>query len=335
MTEYPTATCDKNILDSLKSTNMTQHDILANKLHLLEQSETLAGAFYSNNPPININPIEKITHSLWISSHKNAKEIPEHNFNNLVEQLSKISNNASEFKHILWCNDKKIIPDTIKKLESLDNINIEIREISELYQELKSLDNVLYTIEEELYGIAIDTLKYKIIETHGGILFDLNYKFHTNNLEQFLEKYNFFVDGAAMNEVDATIENYVLAANKNHPILIEISKISDSSLEHLRTCGYDKSLSQYTLTHDYSFSSWQAVVINGFNTGSTNSIDEIFLSPSFQDLSEVNITKITNPLGFDDIYNKTSWCSESSGLECEDISFDLTTTNSYADFLNN
>lgn len=237
------------------------------------------GTFYdSNNLPINNHPIEKISHHIWIKSHQNKgrngniKEISEKNLKNLIDKSTKIDSSSSNFIHILWTNDKGLIPDTIDKLK---DTSIEIREINTLNDDIENLDLIVGLIEDGIYGLAVDVLKYEVVRIHGGIVSDLNYHFYTHDLSPLLDSYSFFTQ--SMTQARSVMhENSMFAANKEHIILTETCNMINMSLKFIKDNGYHSSCTNSELVHDLSFDQWNRGIINNLNNKEIGNIDEIF-----------------------------------------------------------
>jgi len=229
-----------------------------------------------NNLPFNKNPIEHISHHIWIKSHQSTtnKEIPEKTFSKFVDQLMKMETASQEFKHIIWCNDQELIPLTVKAVNDLKdnhNIDMEIREISSLNNQIKHLDILNKLIENQKYGVAIDILKYEVVRVFGGVVLDLNYILHTDKLVDLLDSYNFFAHGGS-GSGGIAVENHMFAAYKGHPILATMHNVIERFLS-LRENGQR---SNVEVTGEL-FDIWKMVVNNNFNhNDDEGKIDEIF-----------------------------------------------------------
>lgn len=187
----------------------------------------------SDQCPINDRPIEKISHHIWLSNHADkgkSKEVREKDFQSLLSQYAKMDKDDFNFRHIFWVNDENLIPFTVQKLQSLRNV--EVININSLQNESQSLTLIKNLLEEGIYGVAIDLTKYEVLRIFGGIVLDLNYKITTsNNLSHVLDAYSFIGSGN-IGYGRINIENSMIAASKNHPILTEICDMINSELSH-------------------------------------------------------------------------------------------------------
>lgn len=239
-------------------------------------------------------------------------EISNKDLDNLVEQINKMDSSNSEFKHIIWCNDLGLIPATIAALK---DINIEVRDIKSLGAEIKNLDVIETLIEREIYGLAIDILKYEVIRIFGGLVVDLNYQLITDNLSHVLDSYNFFTHARwRLEDEDFQFENNMFAANKGHPILTEVCEQINMSLEFIKEHGYDSSCTQSDLVHELSYNQWQEVIFNNFKINDSSSIDEIFPGESecqrFDEHNVLTSNMVCNIIGVDG--TEQSWNVDAS-----------------------
>ncbi|MGB4192099.1 MAG: hypothetical protein WBJ81_06115 [Rickettsiales bacterium] len=218
--------------------------------------------FYRNPEqlPINTKPIEKNTHHFWLKTHNqtdNSKEIPDVAFDNLLNQYSRMDNNiecfnikyylenkqnwqcitpnhymslnqnekSNYFHHFFWVNDETLYPTTIAKLKA---INVDIKNINSLDIKAQHLDKINDYIDKGYYGSMVDTLKYKTALIYGGVATDLNFELYTKKLGKFFDDYSFIT--VARNFRD--IENYFIAAHKDHSILNAMSDVIDNMLDN-------------------------------------------------------------------------------------------------------
>jgi hypothetical protein len=203
-------------------------------------------------------------------------EISSKDLANLIKQINKMDSSNSEFKHILWCNSIELIPSTIAALKA---VNIEVRDINSLNAEIKNLDFIKNLIESDIYGLAIDILKYEVVRIFGGLVVDLNYNLINNNMDKMLDSYSFFTHARWTNEDQSfQFENNMFAAHKGHSILTETCMQIDMSLEFIKDLDYKANCTQSDLVHQLSYLQWGNAISNNFNINinASDSIDEIF-----------------------------------------------------------
>ena len=175
---------------------------------------------------INNKPIEKISHHIWLSKHVDngkSKEMSEKDFQSLLVQFTKMDKDNPNFKHIVWINDEDLIPFTVQRLQVLGNV--ELKNIDSLQSEISSLSIIKDKLENGIYGVAIDDIKYEVVRIFGGIVLDLNYNITTNNnLSDVLNAYSFVTSGS-IDGNNLIFENSIIAASRDHPILQETCEL--------------------------------------------------------------------------------------------------------------
>lgn len=169
--------------------------------------------------------IPRIIHHIWLTNSIQKREIPEEDIQNVLETEKFFSQSGQKWEHIVWTNDKNLIPASVKKLE----LNgIQVRETSELEAHLKLNKQVGQLIKQSLWGMASDTLRYDLVYYLGGVYADLGFKF-TRDVEAEIHKYDFF--NTALGLID--MENYFFGSKAGHPILRETLSSVETNLEGL------------------------------------------------------------------------------------------------------
>lgn len=180
--------------------------------------------------------IPPISHNIWLTNPDNPKEISDKAIENLIKKISFLDRKTesttcdlisdmfsslfsqkeeiitSPWEHILWTNDKSLLPKTTKKLEGL---NIKIKDISEIKDQIKTYDLINEAIAKNNFGISADLLREEVINIYGGFYSDLNYQI-THHPDPMMKVYD-FIGGDHMNRYN--IENSFFAAKPHHPIL--------------------------------------------------------------------------------------------------------------------
>jgi len=157
-----------------------------------------------------------VVHHIWFTSSDNAKEIMSQDLENVSNTKDIFATAPVDWNHIVWVNDKNLIPNSIRFLESK---GVEVRSIYDYADSLDCFDIIVDLISIKDWGKASDLARYAIIKDLGGIYADLNFKF-TRHLTDEAHKYNFIgkIKEAAYLH-DVFIENYFFGASKNHPVL--------------------------------------------------------------------------------------------------------------------
>lgn len=268
--------------------------------------------FYRNPEqlPVNTKPIEKNTHHFWLKTHNetnNNKEIPDVEFDNLLNQYSKMDNNiecfnikyylenkqnwqcinpnqymsldqnekSNYFHHFFWVNDETLYPTTIAKLKAID---VDIKNINSLDIKTQHLATINDSIDKGYYGSMVDTLKYKTALIYGGVATDLNFELYTKKLGKFFDSYSFITISKNFH----AIENYFVAAHKDHPILNAMSSdVIDNMLDNVNL-----NLSSFAELTPTTYGKWGDNV--KFNLDKEG-VNEIFLSCYGETREELHI----------------------------------------------
>lgn len=176
-----------------------------------------------NNLPINNNPIEKNLHYIWIKSHKvstNSNEIDEDDFNNFLDQDSKIYGTKECLNIDFYQNNKQNF--------NCANGNYFDYNQKDLLHKIFWINDEAF-IEKKNYGAMVDYLKYEVVKNFGGVALDLNFKIVTTKLFQLLDIYS-LIGVTTQGRGEITSENYFLAAHAKHPILNAMSDFLNTEL---------------------------------------------------------------------------------------------------------
>jgi hypothetical protein len=168
----------------------------------------------------------KMFHGLWLTNIQNPRIISSE-LENFLDQAKKLDG----YKVYLWTN---ISPDKLREMNSLlQEGNIVVKDINDIQTEHINLLNFVTSPKEYINfkdssttGLAIDVAKYIIIESQGGIVADLNFKFDNNFQQSSIEDYNFIAFSNQFN----FIENGFFVATSHHPILTETLNIIDEMI---------------------------------------------------------------------------------------------------------
>lgn len=151
--------------------------------------------------------IQKNIHHVWFTSQHSPREP---NTDNIIKTNTLIPEEQSNWTHILWTNNKKLIPKTVNKLEK---IGIKVFEIGDLGNST-AYDFIQSNIEKKYWGIASDIARLVILEQYGGIYTDVNYVLDHLPLQE-MSNYKFF----AQSRDKVHIGNYFIASTDHNKIL--------------------------------------------------------------------------------------------------------------------
>ena len=153
-----------------------------------------------------INKIPYTSHQIWLTHSSSPKEIDASDISTIIHNTELLNAVDQKWKHIIWTNDKSLIPNSISSLEKQ---GLEFRDIQEIKGDIELFETVLELADKKLFGMASDILRYSIVEYFGGVYLDLNFKL-SRTIEDDLYRYDFFAQ---------SFVNNIFAARPNHPIL--------------------------------------------------------------------------------------------------------------------
>lgn len=189
-------------------------------------------AIASKSKVIDIEDKPRIIHSIWLTNKENPRELLRQDIKSIIAR-KKFFANDGEWEHVVWTNDKKLIPKSIK---SLEKNGITVRSIYEIKDELKLFNEVIELIAQNKFGMASDILRYSIIYSEGGTYADLNYKFF-QTIWQYVQKYDWFSDYH---------QNNFFSAKKYHIVL-------EGALKEIAS-GFEKPITYIdNLSNDHTF----------------------------------------------------------------------------------
>lgn len=221
-----------------------------------------------------INKIPYIVHHIWFTSPSNPREISKSEINNIINAKEMLGEDHSKWSHIVWTNNKSLIPFSVEKLEGS---GIEVRSIEDYKQEFKLYEMVSHFIEQKSWGIASDAIRYNILQKFGGIYSDLDFGF-SRSVENDMYKYDFFAQN---------LVNFFIAAKAYHPIMNYLVDTMERNFES--TPSYILSIPEediFTKTVYTTLLPFAASFLKHANQD--NNIDMIFRSDEYFDPANNN-----------------------------------------------
>jgi hypothetical protein len=160
-------------------------------------------------PAANEPKIPYIYHHIWFTSFEQPREILDISVQIAMQSKSICNDDIGPWRHILWTNDKSLIPNTTRKF--LDQ-GFEVLSISDYANQTTLYNELIDKIDHKEWGMASDIWRYEIVRMMGGVYSDLNFHL-SRSIEKELYRYDYFA---------ANFINNFFAATPNHPILVEI-----------------------------------------------------------------------------------------------------------------
>ena len=145
----------------------------------------------------------KVMNSIWLTAPNKPKELLDTDIDNVIANKKFFGN---EWTFVVWTNNKKLIPESVKKLQK-NGIKIkELQEFQEDHPKTCKLIGDLVGVGK--FGMASDLFRQFIIAEKGGVYADLNFKF-LQPIDSYIEQYDFFAQD---------YRNSFFAAKAAHPI---------------------------------------------------------------------------------------------------------------------
>lgn len=226
--------------------------------------------------------IPRILYHIWLTNEKRKREISEKDLDNIVNTHKIFLQNGKNWEHILWTNNRSLIPNSVKKLE--EN-GIKVREISEIKQPLKLRSKIYELIELEEWGMASDALRYELLKHYGGVYADVNYKFF-RDAEEEIYKYDF----VGQQNPNYSLENFFLIAMPYHPIFNKTVDIVYDNFYHPKKLFKELEGRTVTdvMTHYIPLIAYNSVSNNGTIDVIYPRINSYWLSSSSPDLPPIS-----------------------------------------------
>jgi hypothetical protein len=173
---------------------------------------TLYNRLVSKGVPLTLehSKIPGIIHSIWLTHKDKPIEFPEEFTQYALDSL-KACPTEEGYKHILWVQNKKRLPHTVKRLK---DSGIKVKEYKKL-GDFKLKAKFKEELKKKKFGRASDILRVEILERMGGIYRDTDYRIH-HSLTPLLLSYNFI---AAREPMSSFICNAFIAASPDHPTI--------------------------------------------------------------------------------------------------------------------
>ena len=164
-----------------------------------------------------INKIPYLVHHIWLTHPSSPREISINDILNTLNTKKKFEESSNKWNHIIWTNNKTLIPESIEQLEKE---GITIRSIQYYKENIRLFESISDLINLKQWGMASDILRYSLVEYFGGVYADLNFEL-TRTVESEMHKYDFFAQ---------SYTNNFFAAKAFHPIIISLVDMVERNL---------------------------------------------------------------------------------------------------------
>lgn len=166
---------------------------------------------YLNNPQSDIQKIPAKIHHIWLTSPDKPSEVRPQDIENVIKTKKLFNKSNLTWEHILWTNDRSLIPASIEKLQQ---DGIQVIDYHDYQNELHMVQEIDRKVAERQWGEASDTLRCVVTERFGGVYADLNFVFY-RHMEYEVFTYHFIT----MTYSDYHVDNFFFAASPHHPIM--------------------------------------------------------------------------------------------------------------------
>ena len=130
--------------------------------------------------------IEPKTHRMWLTSRDSPREVYKYRLKYYETSLKHFK--GKPFEHHFWCNDKSLIPETIKFIKRFE-IPVIFHEFSEVLDQFINKKLFLKLLEDRMYSFALDIARQEILLLMGGLYADLSIE-QLTDVEWYFKKYS-------------------------------------------------------------------------------------------------------------------------------------------------
>lgn len=171
--------------------------------------------------------IPLISHHIWLINRVKPKEVKGQDIVNLRATIDILNQDEENWEHVFWTNCKTCLPKTLEELSQLPSL--QVREISEIADQLIYYAQVEAATAQNKFGMAADMLRLDLLNSFGGFYSDLDYNLYRSPLK-YMRKYDFIADstssgGMYLSPVLSTPGHKIIAG-----ALVTIDEIYKSSL---------------------------------------------------------------------------------------------------------
>lgn len=160
----------------------------------------------SQQAKVDRDSIPNILHHIWLTHPDNPKEIFSGDIQTVLKNKKLFSKDPVKWRHIVWTNDKSLIPNS---MDYLEKEGIEVISINDYQDNIELFDLIMNLIDLKSYGAASDVLRYAILNHMGGVYADLNFLFDKGMYETLL-KYDFLTQDMRNNFFASKPEHIIL-----------------------------------------------------------------------------------------------------------------------------
>lgn len=184
---------------------MTRDELIDHLAEKRNAMEALGREIYRTRLPKNTPCIPEITHRVWVTKEGASAVEPDPMM--VTRYIDSLKILPKHFRNIFWCTDKSRLPQTIRRLEE---VNVEIREIAEFFDEIQRDPRMLHEEDSAAAGRPIiiakhlfdalsndgrktnanDILRRLIVLHHGGLYSDMGFRFE-RDISELLKLYDY------------------------------------------------------------------------------------------------------------------------------------------------
>ncbi len=193
--------------------------------HLLNAHFPYEEVFYqTRDEPISSdapNIIDPQTHRIWLTSADAPKEVSADRlaFYNHSLQFYK----DKPFEHHFWCNDKNLIPETIKTIRNF-NVPVIIHEVGEIEEMFITKKLYKSLLEGKHFAVACNLARQEILLQYGGLYMDIGLE-QLRDIGDYFKRYD-WIQTLGNGPGNKHLNDFALGAPKGSNLLRNSLKFS-------------------------------------------------------------------------------------------------------------
>jgi ankyrin repeat protein/mannosyltransferase OCH1-like enzyme len=186
-----------------------------NMLH----SELSVKKLASLNDVVERTKVPAITHQIFVTDKNSSSTLNKIAVDKTILSLTRLNQLGKNFKHIIWTNQKSIIPQEILAIEG---IFVESIELFKDHSTFYLIEDLLTKEDKKIsdFTQASDLIRYLALQTYGGIYRDLDYEiYQPKELLKLMLNFDFFGGKEFSHYEPVYITSSIIGCIKDHPII--------------------------------------------------------------------------------------------------------------------
>ncbi len=174
--------------------------------------------------------ISAISHATYFTKSDHPPVMKDLYVDKYIKSCSRLSDADPSFWHILWTNNVKAIPDSVKSLKGIKLQSCDEFKEHELYSYylnfLRRAQN-----DARVFVEASDVARVMALQKYGGLYHDLDYEIYDAKIMiNYMKSFPHF-NAQEADKWDSCVGNALIATTKDHPILNKFAFIISRNLK--------------------------------------------------------------------------------------------------------